>query len=161
MKVTFLFLTAVFLTFNACQTKKSSQDKEIPFTKHGELAFIKNNTSDTITTIDFELAGTERKRDLGLMYRHSLKTNHGMLFPFENEQPRSFWMRNTFLSLDIIYVDANFHIVSISDNTEPMSDLPVLSNVPAQYVVEVNAGFCLNNGIKPGDAISYTSCIPK
>lgn len=158
MKHLLLVLIVVFFfsSFFSCHTKKGNEDTEIPFTKNGELLFIKKNTQDTITSIDIEVASTERKRELGLMYRHTLKPDHGMLFIFESEQARSFWMRSTYLSLDIIYVDTNNQIVSISENTMPMSDLPVQSILPAQYVLEVNSGFCQKHQITTGDRIAYT-----
>ena len=70
----------------------------------------------------------------------------GMLFVFDLEKPQSFWMRNTGFSLDIIYVNNKLEIVSIQKYTHPFSEVSIPSKAPAMYVVEVNAGYCDNNG---------------
>jgi uncharacterized membrane protein (UPF0127 family) len=80
---------------------------------------------------------------------------NGMLFIFEDEDYRAFWMKNTHLSLDIIYVNGQQHIVSIASHAVPFSEESLPSAAPAKYVVEVNAGFCEQFSIKPGDSIAF------
>jgi uncharacterized membrane protein (UPF0127 family) len=79
----------------------------------------------------------------------------GMLFVFNKEEQQSFWMRNTYFSLDIIYVNKQYEIVTIQKYTQPFSDLSIPSYEPAMYVVETNAGFCDRYKIKDGDKIFY------
>ena len=79
----------------------------------------------------------------------------GMFFIFPNEEPQSFWMRNTYISLDILYVDEQGEIVSIASNTPVQSLDPIPSGKPAKYVVEVNAGYCARHGIEVGDQIEW------
>ncbi len=79
----------------------------------------------------------------------------GMLFVFEDATPRSFWMKNTYISLDIIYVDADKKIVSIQKSAVPLSEESLPSYKDAMYVVEVNAGFTDKYNIKEGDQISF------
>jgi len=87
------------------------------------------------------------------MYRRDLPELHGMLFLFPREEPLSFWMKNTPLPLDIIFIDTAHKIVSISQNTTPFSEQPLPSGSPAQFVLEVNGGFCQRHGIAAGDRV--------
>lgn len=118
----------------------------------GNLTF---HSGENARTIDIEIARSAYEHSKGLMDRTSLPHNHGMLFIFEDMQPRSFWMRNTRISLDIIYVDDQKKVVSIQKNATPMSEESLPSTGPAQYVVEVNAGFTDLYDIKPGDSLSF------
>lgn len=77
-----------------------------------------------------------------------------MLFLFPREAPQSFWMRNTPLPLDIIFISATRTIVSIAANTTPFSETPVPSDSTAQFVLEVNAGFCQQHGITIGGRVA-------
>jgi len=100
-----------------------------------------------------EIAKTEEERALGLMFRHSLPENRGMLFIFEKEEYQSFWMKNCFFPLDLIFMDKNGKIVDIKENFEPCKDDPCpsyKSKEKAKYVLEVNGGFCKKNNIKVG-----------
>ena len=125
------------------------------FRKDGELRFLDGKTSKVITTINIEVANDDNERAQGLMYRDTMDENSGMLFLMEIQEPQSFWMKNTILSLDIIYADDDKRIVSISKNCNPQSLDPILSVKPAMYVVEVNAGYTDKYEIKAGDLISF------
>ena len=81
--------------------------------------------------------------------------SQGMLFIFDDMSPRSFWMRNTRISLDIIFVDDKYKVVSIQKNAVPMSEESLPSEGPAKYVVEVNAGFTDLYNIRPGDSLTF------
>jgi uncharacterized protein len=124
------------------------------FVKQGELIFL-NSKGDTITKIDIEIADNDEKRSTGLMYRDKMDESQGMLFLFDTEEPQSFWMKNTILPLDIIFVNAKMEIVKIQKNAEPFSEKSLPSIKPAQYVVEVNAGYCERHGVKEGDKIAW------
>jgi len=108
-----------------------------------------------ITAIDVELAQSEADRQLGLMYRDKMAENQGMLFVFEDETVRSFWMKNTVLSLDMIFVNTKNEIVTIHKSTTPYSEESYTSTKPAKYVVEVNAGFTDKYKLGVGDRISW------
>lgn len=127
---------------------------EPAFTHEGDLAFI-SATGDTITTIAVEIAETETETTTGLMFRKKMDNNQGMIFIFPDEQPRSFWMKNTYLPLDIIYISADSSIVSVQDNTTPYSIESLPSEGPARFVVEVNAGFRDKYSLKKGDRIRF------
>lgn len=132
-----------------------SFDNPPEFRKDGQVTFIDGDTNEPISRIDVEIAGTDFQRQMGLMYRDTLKQDHGMLFLFNREIIQSFWMRNTVIALDIIYANSNREIVDIHTVTETMSDKSYPSAKPAIYVVEVNAGYCEKHGIKVGDKISF------
>ena len=85
-----------------------------------------------------------------------MNNSQAMLFIFDVEEPQAFWMKNTIIPLDIIYVNSNKEIVSIAANTEPYSEKSLPSGRPAIYVVEVNGGFCDQYGIAAGSKISFT-----
>jgi len=125
------------------------------FRKDGELRFLDGKTTNVITTIDIEVADDVAERAQGLMYRDTMSENDGMLFLMETEEPQAFWMKNTIISLDIIYADSDRRIVSISKNCKPYSLEQIPSGKPALYVVEVIAGYTTKYGIKAGDLISF------
>ncbi|MEM9634356.1 MAG: DUF192 domain-containing protein [Pseudomonadota bacterium] len=104
-----------------------------------------------------EVAATDIERARGLMFREEMAADHGMLFIFEGEGERFFWMKNTPLPLDIIYVDNAGHIVSIAAETTPFSEAVIPSGKPARFVLEVNAGIAEKLAIKVGDQISSPS----
>lgn len=116
------------------------------FRKDGELQFIDRNDK-ILATIAVEVADNDDERMQGLMYRDSLPSMSGMLFIFPTEEMQAFWMKNTRFSLDIIYVNSERKIVSISKNTQPYSLESIPSAGPAMYVVEVPAGFADKHAI--------------
>ncbi len=126
------------------------------FKKEGELLFISNHDGETLSVIDIEIADTDQKTMQGLMYRSSMPQNAGMLFLMPREDIQGFWMRNTYIPLDMIFVNSNKQIVTIHANTTPMNESSYISTAPALYVVEVNAGYCNKNNIKEGDKIDFT-----
>jgi uncharacterized membrane protein (UPF0127 family) len=104
-----------------------------------------------------DLSETQEKQALGLMFRDSMPQDHGMLFIFPRESPRSFWMKNTRISLDILYFDGQLALVSMSENTLPCrtQQCPAYpSSGPARYVLELNAGKAAELGVKPGDVLT-------
>ena len=129
--------------------------KEPQFVKEGELAFLDDTGQDTLQAIDIEVAEGQKEQSQGLMYRSRMEENHGMLFVYPEERPLSFYMKNTKISLDIIYADGDKKIVTIHQGVAPYSEKTLPSSQDAQYVVEVNAGFTSRHGIEEGDLISY------
>lgn len=129
--------------------------EEPQFIKEGELIFLEKQSKERIMKIDIEIADSDYERTRGLMYRHALPANAGMLFIFEKPGLLSFWMRNTYIPLDIIFADGKKQIVSILKKTEPLSYSAMQSKKKAKYVIEVNAGFCDQHRIKVGDWITF------
>lgn len=102
-----------------------------------------------------EVAADDEKRAEGLMFRTKLDPDYGMLFDFKREQPVYFWMRNTYVSLDMIFVRADGTIARIAENTTPLSEATVPSESPVRFVFEVVAGTAKRLGIKPGDKLVH------
>jgi len=103
-----------------------------------------------------EIAETREKQGLGLMFRDKMPADQGMLFIFPNESPRSFWMKNTRIPLDIMYFDKDLKMVSISADTPPcrVSRCPSYPSIaPAMYVLELNAGTAAELGVGPGEKL--------
>ncbi len=128
---------------------------EPQFLKEGELVFLDAETQDTLQQIDIEIAAEQKEQQQGLMHRSAMDEDHGMLFPYTSARPRSFYMKNTKMSLDIMYADADRRIVTIHQGVMPYSEKSLPSGEPAQYVVEVNAGFAARHGIQEGDFIAF------
>ena len=94
-------------------------------------------------------------RLLDTLDRKEMDENKGMLFIFTNEDWRSFWMHNTLIPLDIIYVNAKREVVSICKNTNTLDDTSLPSEAPAMYVIEINAGLCDKYGIDKGTKVNF------
>lgn len=105
--------------------------------------------------IKVELALTPGERQTGLMNRKELAPDRGMLFVFEEEAPRSFWMKNTLISLSIAYLDREGNIIDIQDMA-PLNTTPVPSAGPAMYALEVNRGMFSRWGVSVGDRIDLS-----
>lgn len=102
-----------------------------------------------------EIAANDEQRSRGLMFRKELPGGTGMLFDFHTEQPVSFWMRNTYIPLDMIFIRADGRILRIAENTEPLSEKLVASGGPVRAVLEVIAGTARSLGIAPGDRVAH------
>ena len=100
-----------------------------------------------------EVAATDEQKAKGLMFRERMALNQGMLFLFQAAGERYFWMKNTPLSLDIIFIGDTGEIISIAEGTTPFSETVIPSQGPAQYVLELLAGTSRRLGIKPGDKV--------
>jgi hypothetical protein len=149
-----LLLIVAILAFQSKADKDKTQSFTFyEFTKQGELVFKRNDR--LLTKIDIEIADSEYKTILGLMFRKEMQENQGMLFLFDNEEPRSFWMKDTYISLDIMFADAAKKIVTIHKYTTPFTTNGYASTEPARYVVEVIAGFTDKYNIKTGDTIEW------
>jgi len=100
-----------------------------------------------------EIADDPRERAVGLMYRRAMPADAGMLFDFMEEQPASFWMRNTYIPLDMIFIKADGTIDSIGERTTPLSEKSVPSKGPVRFVLEINGGLSDRLGIEAGDRV--------
>lgn len=134
--------------------QKKREKVEIPFTKHGEMQVISTD-GDTIHSFNLEIAEDNFHTQRGLMYRSSMDDSNSMLFIFPDVTPRSFWMKNTRIGLDIIYADTNGVIVSIAKYAKPFDEKPLPSNAPAKYVFEINDGLSDKIGINVGDKLVW------
>lgn len=153
-------LFGAMLTFYNCKDTPSSEGKsltkEITFNKEGELTLKKAVNDSIITKLDIEIADDEYSTQTGLMYRNAMAENQAMLFVFNNMQKRSFYMKNTKIPLDIIYLNAEKEIVSIQKNAKPFDETSLISEAASQYVLEVNAGLSDKWKLEKGDRIAFT-----
>jgi uncharacterized protein len=100
-----------------------------------------------------EVADSPLEREYGLMCRRAMADHRGMLFVFPQSGPQAFWMRNTLIPLDIVYIGSDGTVVSITRNAQPLDERPLPSAAPAKYVLELNAGLAAKIGLLPGDRI--------
>ena len=151
----FLFLGT--LLCSACSPRHpiSSPARTAPSMRiDGTLEFVRFDDS-VVSSIFIEIADTPETQIKGLMWRRSIDFTQGMLFVFENVKPQIFLMKNTPMSLDIIFVGGNGCVVNIAESTTPMSDKIYKSRGPIKYVVEVRAGFAKHFKIEKGVCIRW------
>lgn len=145
----------VFCLLTGCSQESDGDQQEPPaFDPEGVLAFERPDGT-RITAIAIEVAESDSAKERGLMQRRSLPARGGMLFPYDDAAPRSFWMANTYIPLDIIFVGPDSQVVNIAKGTRPLSQQQVRSDAPAQYVVEVRAGFTDRHGITDSTRIDW------
>lgn len=125
----------------------------IPFRKDGTLTLSREG--EIYRTLDIEIAETDSSRNRGLMQRDSLPEDSGMLFIFDREEEQGFWMANTPLALDLIFLREDGSILSIAKYVQPMRTETVQSNGRAMYVLEVVAGYSDSIGIIEGDVMAF------
>jgi uncharacterized membrane protein (UPF0127 family) len=130
----------------------------VSFALHGAAHAAGQSTLEIVSAsgvhaFNIELATTEPERERGLMFRKELPQGQGMLFDFFTDQPVSFWMHNTYIPLDMIFIRSDGVIMRIAENTKPMSDDLVPSGAPVRAVLEVIGGTARELGIKAGDKV--------
>lgn len=158
-KITTYFLSAILGIMVIAGCSGESQDnqraddgRELNYTE--EITFL-DEDGEEVTTIQSAVAETEDERNEGLMNVNDLPSDRGMLFIFDEQEPLSFWMANTPLSLDIMFVNEDMEIVRVHQNTQPFSEENFASDVPARYVIETNAGFSVNHDIREGMRVEF------
>jgi hypothetical protein len=132
---------------------KDTPRHEIAFLHQATLTISKADLTEV--TFDVELARDHQKRVQGLMHRYKMEPHQGMLFVFDYEDHQSFWMKDTYLSLDMLFIDEQFQIVEIYENAFPLCEIPILSERPAMYVLEILGGLSKKHGVAVGDMVSY------
>lgn len=153
-----ILLLSLVISLAACREtpEKVVTTAPITFTKEGELSIYKTPTDSLLTQLHIEIADSDYETQTGLMYREAMAENHGMLFIFPDEALRSFYMKNTKIPLDIIYIDKALRIISIQKNAQPLDESGLPSEAPAQYVLEVNAGLADKWSLQEGDRIEFS-----
>lgn len=139
-----LFAVALLLAVSAGAEVEFARDEVVVETRGGQSF-----------RFSVDLAVTPEQHGHGLMYRESLPVDAGMLFVFRDSQPRSFWMRNTLISLDIIFIREDGTIANIARRTTPLSDASIPSDGPVRGVLEVNGGVTRMLNIEPGDRVLH------
>lgn len=127
------------------------QDSEIKF-KRSSLVVV---TGGREIKFEVELATNDAERSRGLMYRKQLGPYEGMLFDFQREAPVSFWMKNTLIPLDMVFIAADGTVRHVHANAVPLSTDAIPSQFPVRGVLEINGGSAKLLGIKPGDKVRH------
>ncbi|MDT0689459.1 DUF192 domain-containing protein [Salegentibacter sp. F188] len=159
MTIKRILLIPVFfgILITACKNDSEENDnietEPIVFTKEAELYLLKAE-GDTVQKLDIEIADNDYERETGLMYRESMEENQGMLFVYNTETPRSFYMKNTYIPLDLIFYDRDSTAVSFQENAEPLNEDNLPSGEATQYILEINAGLVEKWNIEAGDKFS-------
>lgn len=172
-----LLVLAVVFVFSACEKsdfdfyqkkETAQQETQGAQVKDGEPAnlpppdistinagTIVISSADKTANITVEIAKTEQERTTGLSNRASLPKNFGMWFIFPADVTDKFWMKDTLIPLDLIYVDSGMKIIDIIEHAVPQSTDLLESKHPYRYVLEVNAGVVAENNIKSGDKVEF------
>ena len=133
-------------------------EQTIPqFRLDGYATVMDSLSGDTLKSLEIEIANDAYEITTGLMFRKHMEENRGMLFIFPDVDMRSFWMKNTVIPLDIVFISANKRIVNVQANTTPFSEKSIPSTGPAKYVLEVNAGTASKYNWKPGDRFEWST----
>lgn len=127
-------------------------------TETEQVRFHSNDTVLAILTV--EIADTPRERETGLMNRSTLPEGYGMLFVFPQEKPRAFWMKHTYIPLDIVFLNADRDVINVEQadpqpNTSEHELTRYRSDAPARYVIEARQGFAAQHGIRPGTRVTW------
>ena len=151
----FIIIAIVLAAFIASFFLFFKKPGEPQWVKEGEVTFLSNDSRQQIAKIEVEVASEPTERSQGLMFRSKMDEDKGMLFIFPQMDMQSFWMKNTIISLDILFIDSKGVINTIHRNTMPYSEKGLPSKQKSQFVIEVNAGFCQRHNINEGDLIEY------
>ncbi|MDQ3910520.1 MAG: DUF192 domain-containing protein [Actinomycetota bacterium] len=146
-----LFALLVSLVTARCAGEASTPDDNATSSDGTSTLTIETSNGQNIE-VEVEIADNEAERMKGLMERTELAENAGMLFVFEEEQPRSFWMKNTLIPLSIAYIDAEERIIDTQD-MQPLDETVHRSAGPAMYALEVHQGFFEERGVEVGDTV--------
>ncbi len=115
---------------------------------------------DKSPSIQSEMMNTPELRNLGMMYRKELPEKRGMLFIFPKEEPRHFWMKNTYIELDMIFLNKDMEVVSVLSHVPPLTTEGRSSEKPAMYVLEIGGGLAAKWGIVPKSRLKIAGSIP-
>lgn len=127
----------------------------IPTVRAADESTLEIVTKDGVHVFTVEIAKTDEERQKGLMFRKELPEGRGMLFDFKPDQHVSMWMRNTYIPLDMLFINGDGTIRRIAENTEPLSEKTIPSGGPVRGVLEVIGGTAKKLGIKAGDKVAH------
>jgi uncharacterized membrane protein (UPF0127 family) len=133
------------------------------YSKHRQLVHVSFSAPDGTASPQFslEVVATAAKRGQGLMFRKELAANQGMLFVFPTEDIHTFWMKNTYVPLDIIFLDSDFLVLGTLEDMKPLDERRRSIGVPSSYAVELLAGSIAQHGISAGWKMTYRGTIPR
>jgi hypothetical protein len=155
--------TAIAIVFaHACSGSSPSAEEQRP------AALAPAATAPAVTletqggkklTVTVEIARTPKERAVGLMNRPQMAEDHGMLFVMGSRDQHSFWMKNTLIPLDMLFLEADGTIVGIVESAEPKTLTPRQVDRPSEYVLELVGGYCKKHGVVPGDRVDFAKAL--
>ena len=140
--ISLLAASLLSLGFSACAQGQSLRTEPLDIV-----------TAGGVKHFTVEVADTDQTRETGLMFRKSMAPDRGMLFDFGTPQPVTFWMKNTLIPLDMVFIAKSGRVVSIARNAKPMSEALIASGGPIVGVLELRGGRAAEIGVKPGDEV--------
>ena len=146
----FLMIVAMVLMLTpACRAEEKLKDYDV-------VPLVITKAGGGQVTLNIEMAISDEAEEKGLMFRTALPKDSGMLFTFEHEDIRAFWMKNTLIPLDMIFINKDGKIVNIHERAIPKDLTTIRSNGPANAVLEINGGRASELGLKAGDIIHHS-----
>jgi hypothetical protein len=152
-KMVFAAVLAAATVLGGCAQQASESGESVGPAAQTEVLTVETRTGPV--RLNVEIADDDAERARGLMFRESLADDRGMLFHFQEPEHASFWMRNTVLSLDIIFIGVDGRILNIADHTVPYSEAPIPAAGLTRGVLEIRAGRAAELGIRPGDRVRH------
>jgi uncharacterized membrane protein (UPF0127 family) len=153
--VLLLVLLISFVSCRAADTKSSSEETPT-FRKDGSLE-IRSQKGELKASFEIEIVNSDYELARGLKYRESMPENQAMLFVFDFADYHSFWMQDTYLSLDMLFIDSDSLVVNIAKNTTPFSEEQIYPEKPIMYVLETIAGTADKLKLEPKDKVTWTT----
>lgn len=150
-----LALVTLLVVF-ACAFSACAQSPKLPVVS----AFFMNETGAKSSRFHLEVRSNDGERALGLMYRRSLAADAGMIFVFPDERENSFWMKNTYIPLDMVFVDSGMKVVGIIEHVPPLNELPRSVEKLSMYVLEFAAGTMSKHSIVVGSRLELEGPLP-
>jgi uncharacterized membrane protein (UPF0127 family) len=147
-------IATLLLMVSSC-TADTSTSKPAP---PNDMHFDSVNVTIKGKPFSLEIADTDEKRERGLMYRSSMPADHGMIFLFDTADKYSFWMKNTLIPLDIIFLDADGKVIDIEPR-KPLDETGMGPKQPAKFVIELNGGTSNTIGLSKGDQIDLPNLL--
>lgn len=152
----FLLLLLLLFSLQACKAASSKgTDKPVPSFRHDGYLKILSASGETKAQFDIEIVSKDAELAQGLKFRESMAENQAMFFIFEYVDYHSFWMQDTYMSLDMLFIDSSGTIITIAENTPPFSEQQIVADKPNKYVLELLAGTAQRLNLKETDTVSW------
>ena len=155
-----VLLTALMTGAGGCRNGRSAVAPGPTAAQGPPRVILHGEPGGRAIPVRVELARTDSERERGLMYRKYVDTDAGMLFLFPRPAPLAFWMRNTLIPLDMIFIDQDRHILGIVENAEPKTETARRVDGDSQYVLEIAGGLSHRWGIHAGSGVEFEGSIP-
>ncbi|MCX7959168.1 MAG: DUF192 domain-containing protein [Deltaproteobacteria bacterium] len=161
MQSRILLTVIIAVIFYSCHVRDFKQDSNIKDETGNISRFVQFYRENIlIANFSVEVASTDEERQKGLMFRKSLPEDAGMLFIFRNDAMHSFWMKNTYIPLDMIFIGSDMNVAGVFRNAVPLSEESISIDRPSRYVLEINAGLSEKYGIDENSKAVFINIFP-